>query len=87
MRPSNWKVEHKTFLKAAGFKTEKEEYKGTKNVSIGNREGQLTIVITINGEYNNKTRGFWGNGKMDYDNNIGNAELGQHVREAWELCK
>jgi len=86
-RPSDWKAAHKLFLKAAGFKTEKEEYRDAKNVGICRKGSQLTISISINGEYNGRTRGFWGNGVLEFDNNISDAELGQHIREAFELCK
>ena len=86
-RPADYRAAHKLFLDAAGFKTQKEEYRDAKNVGISRNDEQLTISISINGEYNGKTRGFWGNGELKFDNCISDAELGQRVREAWDLCK
>jgi len=86
-RPVDWKQMQQLFLKAAGFKTQKEEYKDAKNVSISRKGPLLTITTSINGEYNGRTRAFWGNGDLELQNNISDAELGLQVRKAWQLCK
>lgn len=86
-RPTDWKLVYKLFLKATGLKTEKEQYKGAKNVGISCKGSLLTISISINGEYNGQTRGFYGNGSLELQNDVSDAELGSHIRKAWQLCK
>jgi hypothetical protein len=87
--PTDFSLLWKTYKKATGFTSVKNQMKDARYIVVEETENQFNIQPTRNGGAVGKSRGYHFLMKKDIkiENTISDSQLGELMRKAWNNCE